>query len=853
MPIVIPPRGSKPQPVSTVKRVPILPPKVGSQPAAQVANPTIIVAKAEVDSSLFNRSVLPQSKTTPNLPIPIELTKVWTPQQTGITTTLEELLKIYPPPLRADGREIVPYPWQHEDINALIGWDRVGVFLPVGAGKTLVLTYTALGWGAQIYIVVLLPILIPQWVKWLNAIPDAGPAVAYKGTPKQREEIDLLKHRWWVMSYGIYKNDFNKLMKLLLKFNKYGVLVDECFPSGTQVLTPEGLQEIQTLKVGDEVLTSSKTQKVLHVFESLAYHLVKLELTDGRQIICTPNHPIFTDQGWLAAEDCEGRGVLLDSALRDVRQGVQEEVELDGLFLETSGADRSNLLSLLRSDSKDAVKPSEYFSFARRSPEGGSEVSLQTETSQTAERGAQIENLTESERSNLQTEGRERNRPNTCGTGFNECITEQGFCMELCDLSRSQSARVSNELQSGLRPPGIESTFRGGRQQSSQSSSSGQKERAETVRVRVARVSRIECDSPVAVYNLEVENCPHYFAEGVLVHNCHNIKNTESKNFKLISRMTAGQNLALATGTELNNPGDAYAYCKIKTPGVYRSYQQFMNIHVAKEDFFGKPLEWQHTDLMNRNLYLQSVQRTKEEVQKHLPRAKYMPLEYELESAHAKLYKELAEQQILKLEDGGKIDATTQQTLWNHMQQIILNWNQYAGRTDLRPAAFDVIDMLREQLDFDNMKTKRKFIIWTWYQQSTEVVRDYLEGLYPGRVAVAYGKSNSDKGFARFKDDPECWWMVAQPLSAGAGVEPQYVCYNCLFLETPTRTIPFRQAAGRLDRDGQSESANIWIGIAKGTIQETLYENLLNNDALVQQVQKNPRDIRKMIYGGPQQ
>lgn len=514
--------------------------------------PSKIVQRDAVDSMAFNRSVLPQRREgaePPRIIMPRPEARL-----TGITTTLAELMTQYPPPLRPDGLPIIPYGWQVEDIETLLKYDRVGVFLPVGSGKTFILTYTALGWGRTYYVVVLLPILIPQWVKWLNAIPGAGSAVAYKGLPKKRSEIDLLAHRWWVMSYGIFKNDYDKLLKLL-RGHDYGLLVDEA----------------------------------------------------------------------------------------------------------------------------------------------------------------------------------------------------------------------------------------------------------------------------------------------------HALKNTESQTFKLSMRFSAGQHLALATGTELNDPADAYAYVKIKTPGVYRSFGQFKSIHVGKEDFFGNPTEWVNLDLMNENLYLQSVQRTKEEVQKHLPRAKYLPLPYELDAKHLKLYKELGEQQIIELDSGGKIDATSTQNLYHHMQQIVNNPQDYG--LDVRPACFDVIDTLLEQLDFVHMKTKRKFIYWTWYQPTTERVRDYLESLYPGRVCVAYGKSNSTKEFEAFRDDPEKWFMVAQPLSAGAGVEPQYVCYNALFLETPTRTIPFRQAAGRLDRDGQSESANIWIGIATGTVQEMLYENLLNNDALVQKVQKNPRDIRKMIYG----
>lgn len=551
MPIIIPPRGSKPGP-KPEKKVPVLPPK-------RVGPGAVITQRAEVDSAAFNKSVLPLFGDEKKVFVPPEkriIMPLPEAKVTGITTKLSELMEQYPPPLRPDGLPIIPYEWQVEDIEYLLQYDRVGVFLPVGSGKTYILTYTALGWGKPFYIIVLLPILIRQWVRWLNAIKGAGSAVAYKGTPKERNAIDLMQHRWWVMSYGIFRNDYSKLLKLL-SHEQYGLLVDEV----------------------------------------------------------------------------------------------------------------------------------------------------------------------------------------------------------------------------------------------------------------------------------------------------HNLKNTQSQNFKLAMRFSAGHSFAGATGTELNNPGDAYSYIKIKTPGIYQSWGQFERIHVAKTDFFNTPTEWGNLDLLNANLYRQSVHRTKEEVQKHLPRAKYIPLEYELEPSHAKLYAELGEQQVLELADGGKVDATTTNALYNHMQQIVLNPGAY-GRTDIRPAAFDVIDNCLDELDFENMPTKRKLIIWTWYQASTEIIAAYLKDKFPGRVAVAYGKSNSDKEFYWFQTDPECWFMVAQPLSAGAGVEPQYVCYNMLFLETPTRTIPFRQAAGRVDRDGQSESANIWIGIARGTIQQTLYDNLLTNDALVQRVQKNPNDIRKMIYGG---
>lgn len=549
MPIVIPPRGSKPGSKTTEKKVPVLPPRTGIA--------AIVHEQKKVDSAAFNKSVLPQrrgggeSGEPPRIIMPLHEAKL-----TGITTTIKELLEQYPLPTRPDGKPIIPFDWQQEDFNTLIQWDRIGMFLPVGSGKTLMLTLLMLAWGLQYNVVILPPILIRQWVKWINGIKNAGGAAAYKGVPKKRAEIDLLKYRWWIMSYGIFKNDFNKLMKLL-SHRKYALAVDEA----------------------------------------------------------------------------------------------------------------------------------------------------------------------------------------------------------------------------------------------------------------------------------------------------QNIKNSQSQLHQLVARFSAGQSLALATGTELNDPADAYGYVKLKTPGVYRSYGHFKNVHVGAVDFFDNPVKWINIELMHDNLYLQSVRRTKEEVHSHLEDANYQQFTYELHERHMKLYRELGEQQLLELENGGKIDATTQQNLYHHMQQVVTNPAKY-GLEDVRPAWMDVIDNLIEQLDFGSPTGPKKFIVWTWYQETTELVKAYLESLYPGRVAIAYGKSNSDKEFARFEEDPDCWWIVGQPLSVGAGVNPQYVCYNMVWIETPTRSIPFRQGSGRIDREGKIAAGNIWIATAENTIQQMLFDNLLANDELVSKVQKDPLDIRKMLYGG---
>ena len=537
----------------------IIIPKRKSQPAADHPQPqgTPGVGLA-AKFGIAPRGSSPQGPKPKRTPRFIEDERAWTlpePKLTGIDTDVEELLRLHPLPPLPTGKPFILKDWQVEDIETLVQWDRVGVFLPVGAGKTVIATLVALAYGDKRRIVVLPPVLIRQWVRWINSIPGTGWAVAYKGTRKQRAAIQLEDYSWWVMSYGIFKNDFHKLLKLT------------------------------------------------------------------------------------------------------------EDVSVT-----------------------------------------------------------------------------------------------------------------------------------------------------------------------------------------VIVDEAHYVKNVESWAHKRVSRMSVGKRLILMTGTELNSPMDSYAYIALKTPGVYRSLGAFERLHIDHKDEFTGEITWQELDMMNSNLYRQSVRRTKDDVHGHLPEAKYSPLVYDLEPEHLALYNKLAEEQLLELEDGGKIDATTANALYIKLQQIIVDYAGFTGDPTKRPAILDLIDTVIDEIDLGQPGAS-KFIIWTWFKPTTRLIRDYMEAKFPGKVAVAFSESDSTKETTRFMEDPECIVLVAQPGSAGAGLNPQYVCWESLFVEVPTRSIPFRQAAGRIDREGQRYNANIRIAMAAGTIQEGLFQNLLTNDEIVQKVQKDPKHLRRLVYG----
>lgn len=331
----------------------------------------------------------------------------------------------------------------------------------------------------------------------------------------------------------------------------------------------------------------------------------------------------------------------------------------------------------------------------------------------------------------------------------------------------------------------------------------------------------------------------------LVVDEAHAVKNSKSKLYKAVRDYSAGRPLLLMTGTAMSKPDDAYAYIKLNTPTTYQTLRQFENIHVEERHFFDKPIKWRDLEMMQQNLSLRRVRRTKEEVHAALPKANYIEMHYALDKPHMALYKRLMEEQILQLGEG-KIDATTANALYHAAQQIIVNYGYFADDETKRPATFDLIDQICDEINVMDL-TSSKFIIWVQYKRSAARLLEYMNSVGIPTVA-AYSGADSKKSVAAFMDDPQIRCLVANPLSAGMGLNPQHLCWEVFFAETPTVTIPFIQAAGRVDRFGQQFNPNIRIGMAINTVQQDRYKSLLANDDLVNKVSGTEKGIRSLIF-----
>jgi hypothetical protein len=81
-----------------------------------------------------------------------------------------------------------------------------------------------------------------------------------------------------------------------------------CFVAGTPVVTRDGLQPIESLREGDEVLSADVQtgllvyRRVTATFETPDRPLVDVHVRGDREPIrATPGHPFYTDRGWVPA------------------------------------------------------------------------------------------------------------------------------------------------------------------------------------------------------------------------------------------------------------------------------------------------------------------------------------------------------------------------------------------------------------------------------------------------------------------------------------------------------------------------------------------------------------------------
>ena len=323
------------------------------------------------------------------------------------------------------------------------------------------------------------------------------------------------------------------------------------------------------------------------------------------------------------------------------------------------------------------------------------------------------------------------------------------------------------------------------------------------------------------------------------------VKNVGTATYKTVRNWAHDSDIALLSGSPLSSPADGYAPIKLTTPQVYMNLAQFERIHIKSRDFFNNPTEWQNLDLLNANLMLQSVRVLKTDVLKQLPPMTYVPMYYELDPEHLKIYKTLCNEQMLKFSDGSKFDATTSASaLFHALQQIPMNREVFSGAGGKVSTGVELIEEILDELG------EGKLVVFTSYRATNRMLSERLK---PYGVTAIYGEVSAkqqDEALETFLTDPKCRVILLQLRSAGFGLDRlQTVASDVLFAEMPLVPAHFHQAIARLWRIGQTRPVTVRVAIAEKTIQVRLWDVLQEKDSLVNMCVRGYQDIRDALEG----
>lgn len=321
------------------------------------------------------------------------------------------------------------------------------------------------------------------------------------------------------------------------------------------------------------------------------------------------------------------------------------------------------------------------------------------------------------------------------------------------------------------------------------------------------------------------------------------LTSTASKSHQDVYDFHIGHPVLLLTGTPATNPLHAYAMLKFVAPGTYRNKKQFETVHVEERDFFGNPSRFCNLDLLAENLKKNSARILFEDMYKVTDPPMYAPLSYDLATEHYKLYRKLADEELLKLDDG-KIDATDANRLFHALGQIVVNWGHFASNPKLISNALYMVEEKIEELGGGKM------LVFCHYRMTAALLQSYFGARCAGVINGDATPKAREKATDRFLDERKAQVLVLQAKSGGFGLDGlQHVCNTAFFIEPTQQPGTFHQAVARLYRTGQRSRVQVYLGIADGTLQNRAFRNLLKNDDVANTVIRNVTDLRAAIFG----
>lgn len=334
-----------------------------------------------------------------------------------------------------------------------------------------------------------------------------------------------------------------------LDIGRVGALIlDECFPPGTMIDTVDengslSQKRIENILSGDRIQNASGVDRVLKLKKRKVSHAVIVKA--GKRITSSPNHPFFTQRGWVCAQDIEPGDSILSAraAMRMVQDGISPEghegaIEvLRSILLSEMAhvpAGTSGEGAYCRNSCQNGQGSCRVAEVGFAVSEEGTGKSSQFEPN--VEAGSTAQGIGNTEEHEPQTFRAwwQWDRIDAAPEDFAGC-TWSDVGGGVCLVAGPTTAGISNKLQARLGEYRTTSRYRGGWNITPQSEGIGCEENSEADFIRVEGVEILEqghpelerfrdADGELYFYDIEAERHPSFSVNGLLVHNSSMLK-----------------------------------------------------------------------------------------------------------------------------------------------------------------------------------------------------------------------------------------------------------------------------------------------------------------------------------------
>jgi hypothetical protein len=283
---------------------------------------------------------------------------------------------------------------------------------------------------------------------------------------------------------------------------------DHCFISGTMISTARGQVPIEEITKEDMILTRGGYQKVIGCGPTSISNTIKLHFSNGASLVCTGNHPIFTqNRGFIDADDIKYSDALLHESEIECQKNLSL-MERSSIDIQTQNTrDQEGIFPVLENIFIERFGLFLMGQYRRAITYITEMVTSQTTTYQTlsAFQG----------QSTLKSIEKRLSKSTHLQSNLSTLEKLETLLAHGTLAKREESGTLSIKKSHGLKAQLLKA-FALFVPESTRLEASQKTEKNSVLRFVAKKAGNLE-----QVYNLSVDNFPEYFANGILVHNCY--------------------------------------------------------------------------------------------------------------------------------------------------------------------------------------------------------------------------------------------------------------------------------------------------------------------------------------------